>query len=418
MSDIPKELCVLPWVHQATLTDGSVIPCCIAKNDYELNLNETSLKDAWNSDYMKRLRLQMLQGQKVPSCQHCYVEEANGYRSHRVTEWTAWQNKLGNDEIQRRIKATDSSGFLDAPPVSIDLRIGNTCNLQCVMCRPQDSSKWMALAQKIADTFEDPELKGEWFFKSQIDLTRFKWYQKPEALEGVKELLPYMREMIIGGGEPMLLEEQRWLIEECVRTGAAKNIHLRYHTNGTILPESMFELWKHFGRVELFLSIDSLAEKNHYMRYPAQWSAIESNIRRLEACEFPNIQVMILLSVHVMSLFHLTDFAQWIEDQNFKKVTHGYNGYFHPGVVHYPPYLSVQVYPEDLKKVVTEKIRAFESRSRKPSNKIEGVLGLMNAADMSHRLVTTREYIRRLDQARSTRFDQVFPELNEYLRIY
>lgn len=414
---ISETFCALPFTHLATHTDGSAILCCVAKNEQRLNLNDQTLQAAWNSDYLRSARLKMLKGEKVSACTHCYAEEKNGYRSHRVTENRVWKERFGRDFVLDRVRNTLSDGRLKEDIVAIDLRLGNTCNLQCVMCRPQDSSRWTALAKKIAETAETSEIRSEWAHKSKINQSRFEWYKDPAFWTDLEAMLPSMREIIVGGGEPMLLEEHRRLVEACVRTGAAKNIQIRYHTNGTLLDKSLFDLWKEFKLVEVFISLDCWGEKNNYMRYPANWEAISNNLKCLDEDSPESVKVMLLCSVHLMNMFYLDEYAQWVEDQNFRKVTKGFNGYFHPGVVHYPPYLSIQNYPSELKKVITEKLVAFENRSRKKSNKIQGIINLMNEVDHSSRLNQTRDYIRRLDAERGTSFSNTFPELNRFLEI-
>jgi wyosine [tRNA(Phe)-imidazoG37] synthetase (radical SAM superfamily) len=414
---ISDTFCALPFTHLATHTDGSAILCCVAKNEQRLNLNDQTLQAAWNSDYLRSARLKMLRGEKVSACTHCYAEEKNGYRSHRVTENRVWKERFGRDFVLDRVQKTQSDGRLNEDIVAIDLRLGNTCNLQCVMCRPQDSSRWTALAKKIAETAETAEIRSEWAHKSKINQSRFEWYKDPAFWTDLEAMLPSMREIIVGGGEPMLLEEHRRLVEACVRTGAAKNIQIRYHTNGTLLDKSLFDLWKEFKLVEVFISLDCWGEKNNYMRYPANWEAISANLKCLDDDSPESVKVMLLCSVHLMNMFYLDEYAQWVEDQNFRKVTKGFNGYFHPGVVHYPPYLSIQNYPSELKKIITDKLVAFEDRSRKKSNKIQGIINLMNEADHSSRLNQTRDYIRRLDAERGTSFSKTFPELNRFLEI-
>ncbi len=415
---ISPTFCVLPFTHLATHTDGSTILCCVAKNENILNLNDQSLHSAWNSEYLKSARLKMLRGERVTACTHCYTEEKNGYRSHRITENRVWKERFGREFLLNRIRTLKKDGTLSGDLVAVDLRLGNTCNLQCVMCRPQDSSRWTTLAKRIASSAETQEVRDEWAHKSQINQSRFEWYKDPSFWTDLESMLPNMREIIIGGGEPMLLDETKRLVEACVRTGAAKNIQIRYHTNGTILDKTLFRYWSEFKLVEVFVSLDCWGEKNNYMRYPANWNSIETNLKCLDEESPESVKVMILCSVHLMNMFYLAEYSQWIEDQNFKKVTKGFNGYFHPGVVHYPPYLSIQNYPAALKQTVTEKLNKFEERSKKKSNKIQGVINLMNEADHSSRLAQTRDYIRRLDSERGTSFAATFPELNDYLKVY
>ena len=86
-------------------------------------------------------------------------------------------------------------------------------------------------------------------------------------------------------------------------------------------------------------------------------------------------------------------------------------------MVHYPPHLSIQNYPRELKEEITKRLLAFEERSKKKSNKIQGIINLMNEVDHSSRLPQTRDYIRRLDAERGTDFAKIFPELNRYLEV-
>ena len=43
----------------------------------------------------------------------------------------------------------------------IDLRLGNTCNMQCVMCQPRESSRWLPTARRLSELCQDPELKAD-----------------------------------------------------------------------------------------------------------------------------------------------------------------------------------------------------------------------------------------------------------------
>ena len=56
MLQISKTFCAYPWDHLATLTNGDIIPCCVAKSSGELNLKDTSFQQAWNSKQFKKIR--------------------------------------------------------------------------------------------------------------------------------------------------------------------------------------------------------------------------------------------------------------------------------------------------------------------------------------------------------------------------
>src|SRR5690606_27218680 len=108
--------------------------------------------------------------------------------------------------------------------------------------------------KKLAETLQSPDLVNEWKVKSKIDVNKFEWYKNPGFWEDLKELLPDMKEIIIAGGEPLLVGESLEFLDHCTKTGYSQNINLRYHTNASILPDEYIELWQHFQKVELFFS--------------------------------------------------------------------------------------------------------------------------------------------------------------------
>lgn len=412
-----ETFCPLPWVHQATYSDGSIILCCVAEKTSTHNLNRGSLKEAFHSQDWNQVRRQMLDGEQPAACKRCWEEEKSGYRSHRVTEMQVWRERIGEDGLRRLREETEADGRINLMPRSLDLRLGNTCNLQCVMCRPQDSSKWVGLAKRLAEDLQSPELIGEMKHKLSLDQNDFEWQNGAAFWDELGDQLPHLDEMIIGGGEPMLLEPHFRFLERCVSSGHASKIQLRYHTNLTILPKEILSLWQEFKLVEVFASIDALMDKNHYVRHPAKWDDIERNLRLLDTLSYAKVRTMILCSVHLLTLFHLDQFLDWLQGQNFKTVTRGYNGLIHPGIVLFPEYLSVQTYPAHVKNIVSDKILAFERRSRKPSHKIQGVLNYMFERDQSARLPQALAYIKSLDRVRGTSFERTFPDLAELLGV-
>ena len=75
---------MFPWVHLNTTPKGDIYPCC--SNDYSkpfANTRDSSLKEAFNNDKMKQLRLDMLNERKNPICNFCYRHEEAGPHSFR-----------------------------------------------------------------------------------------------------------------------------------------------------------------------------------------------------------------------------------------------------------------------------------------------------------------------------------------------
>ena len=148
-----KTFCPLPWIHIATRPNGDVRVCCTANASgagvvdikdaglvKDMNLKTHSIEEIWNSEFMRNTRLQMLSEEIPRSCTKCFEEEQKGIKSKRNWETDVWKERL---DIQSIVDQTKADGSL---PVSIpyfDLRLGNMCQLKCIMCSPHDSSSWI-----------------------------------------------------------------------------------------------------------------------------------------------------------------------------------------------------------------------------------------------------------------------------------
>lgn len=420
---LKKNFCILPFIHSATLTDGGVPLCCVSSNESKVNLNKDSLHQCWNSDYLKSVRLKMLANQPVNSCQRCYEEEKNGYRSHRVTENQHWKNKLGEERLLEIISKVDERGQTTEQLMAIDLRLGNTCNLQCVMCQPRESSKWKIATPSFIKELNQPHLISEWQHKSHIQSEKFEWYKNPYFWDQLREHLPMLREIIMGGGEPMLIKEHLNFIKACVESGDSTHIHLRYHTNMTLIPEDIVPYWEKFEKVEFFASIDGYSQVNDYVRYPSKWNVIEKNIRLIDSLP-DNILLRFLYSVHALNVHHLPEFLRWIKSQEFKKERHfkqdtkspGIQNFVHPGIVHWPLYLSIKGLPRLYKEMVTNSWNTVRKEfSEESFSKYEGIMNFMNSADESSHVPQLADYISALDKTRKTSIYDIAPDLAQAL---
>ena len=345
-----ETFCVLPWIHTATYTDGTALLCCVASPNSGLNLNYNNINEVKNSDYFKNARKSLLSGEKFPACSVCWREESVGVKSHRDNENRLWDSLLTKELVDEIVKNTHEDGTIDNDLFTLDFRLGNTCNLTCIMCRPQDSSKWINEAKQLSNDLKT-DAKWDWKHKSEIDLNKFEWYKRQEFLEDFYESCGNMRLMIFAGGEPLLIKEHKEMIKEMVKRGHAPNIQVNYHTNATIYDPELMELWKHFKKVELFLSIDGIDKVTEYVRYPSNFSVIENNLRMYDDNAPDNMSFKVLYTVQALNIFYLPEFADWLDSQNYKKiiVRRKHETIFHTGVLWGPNYLSTKILPPHVK---------------------------------------------------------------------
>ena len=373
--------CIRPFMQLATRTYGEVLPCCVGKNYKTVQLNRNTLSEVWNSHELNEMRRKMLSDKPVDLCKICYDEEKSGIASHRIRSNENWDKIINKKDV---LKKTSSSGAYKGPVLSLDLRIGNTCNLACTMCSPNESSLWIRQMEQLQKNMSYFDLKKpirslSSYLSSQVSTSRLplmKWHEREDLWEDLKIQLSHLKEIVMGGGEPFLIPSQEKIINYCIEKNYAKNIELYYHTNGTLIKPEFFEKWKHFKKVMLFISLDGVGERNRYIRYPSEWDQLVKNIKLVDEESPDNVESMILSTIQIKNMYYLPELCEWVKSQNFKKVQAYYDDLIYTGLVHEPPYLSIQIYPKFVKDKITKNFSRADKALRVKSQSFSRSCGL------------------------------------------
>ena len=441
--------CVLPWTHLATRPNGDMRLCCSAnasgagqdhtvglvknENGIPANFGRETPMAAWNNDYMKSVRTTMLEGKIPASCSKCFQEESKGVVSKRI--WETEDGIQQGIDLEDLIKQTNKDGSVPEKLTYLDLRLGHTCNLRCVMCSPHDSSQWISDHKKVFPLFTDSKVK------SQMQWNSFtfnnKWHENPDFWKEIYAQIPNLKQVYFAGGEPLAIKEHRQFLEEIIQQGYADNILIRYNTNGTLIDGDIINLWTHFKKVKVGFSIDDTGNRNHYIRYPADWATLEKNLKRLDDTP-DNIHVSIATAIQILNIKTLPEMARWKISQNFRKVnltnvTGGIQaggGILNMHLLYIPTFLSIKVLPKKDKQEVREKFQELKNwlweNYRQDEDfweinpygwkRWEAVLDFMDSEDQSDQLPAFREYIEKLELVRKTNFAETFPDLAHLLK--
>jgi len=142
-------------------------------------------------------------------------------------------------------------------PKQITFKLNYVCNLACVTCGPELSSKWRV----------EKKIKGGTLSTDKDYLRNTIRNINLENLETVH----------IFGGEPFLTDTHEVILEEL--TPFAKNITVWYDTNGTVLPsQRVMDLWEPFHLIRLKFSIDGIGDSFNYLRWPGDWPSTQDKI--------------------------------------------------------------------------------------------------------------------------------------------
>ncbi len=332
------KFCVLPWVSLETSPIGTTRPCCLAEDEIKdeggnkYSLMTTDLNVVHNSEYMRKLRQEFLDGKKPQTCRKCWNEERSGRTSKRMHTINRLEHIV-----------TDTEWTADAKPlVFIDFKLGNICNLKCRICGSWSSSTFAAEEVRFEgkDSFHYQMLKdGAWPRRNQ----RF-W-------QDIDSLMDQVRYLEFTGGEPFMIQEHFDLLQRMVDNGIASNVEIHYNTNGTHYPENAEEIWKHFKTVEVAFSIDDVNERFEYQRANAIWSEVNTNMDRFEQLRERNIniQLQVCSTVNVFNVMYLEGLANWIDKRSFDFV--------YWNMLHEAYYHSVGTLPERAKQIAIERLQ-------------------------------------------------------------
>jgi len=249
----------------------------------------TKIQDLWNSEKLIEIRRLNLKNQ-LPNdfCKACVNSEKNGNTSRRI-------------ETQEFYQGWDTSKKLR----SLDIKLGNLCNLKCTICGPSSSTSWIPDAKKLGINVDTNLFYNKNYNNTlQLDI---------DDVEVIKDL-----EMIkFWGGEPLLNENHAKILEFLDQHQILKNCRIIYNTNATCtVSDRVLELWSRAKLVELYFSIDDIGDRFNYQRYGANWNQVVKNLNWFYHRLPSNHLMYVMTTVSYLNLWYLHELVEW-KDKNF-----------------------------------------------------------------------------------------------------
>lgn len=291
----------------AYIINNKVRPCCWYDRKAVDNRIETlaDMKDVFYSTEFDKIRA----NKEMPdACRKCKFHEEAGGKSHRHM----WSERYEDDDIPRL--------------EDLDIYMGNLCNLACVSCSSQNSTKWIAEEIKVFGSAQNPK---------QDDVLTDITYDLAKDLKRIK----------VAGGEAMLMPSFRKFLEQLIEFDVAKNITLVNITNCTVSLDSWKELFSEFKEVQFILSIDAIGELSNYMRYHSNWDNLVENIKQYK--DF-GIKCEVNCTVSILNVYHLPDLLEWFDGKIFFRV------------LDYPERLSIENLKFQDRDTVIERLEKYD----------------------------------------------------------
>ena len=365
--------CVAPFVNLSTTNNGKVRLCCQSKTLDKLHVNKHSLDEIWQGEAYTRIRNQFLNNEWPDECVICKNNEDKNIQSRRDFENKKWTH------IEKKPYPTHAVDF----PWAVDLRLGNLCNLKCIMCTPDNSNTWY-------DEYENFEHLQ--FFKKDENV---RWPFHTSFLDNYETWVSKVRVLYFSGGEPLLIKKHRQIIEFLIEQDLAKNIILWYDTNGTYIDQEWIDMWSHFEVVNLSLSFDGGKEVNEYIRHPINHDDLLTNYKLL-ANRPSNIKVKLQIAVGALNIFELDSIEQYSKQFNFSIS-------FNISIVFWPNFMTLEALPQSIIDQAAEKYKNHHNSRIKNMTK--------NLIHDPIKLKELKEYLIKIDELRGLDHEKIFKHL-------
>jgi len=225
------------------------------------NLDESLFVPSTGNDAFAEIKQQQLEGEWPSACYRCWKEELNGGQSERLRAFAELpQDKFDNFVADQRINEFE-----------FRVKFSNLCSLACRSCAAEESSTFSKITNSpVSELFEADISNNDVHW--QFITTRI-----PELMKKAEHFFVHFI-----GGETLIQPGMIKLLTWMVRTKLAADVNIRLTTAITATPSTaLMELLGKFRSVNINLSIDSVGENYQYVRWPAKFAKIESNLETL-----------------------------------------------------------------------------------------------------------------------------------------
>lgn len=352
MSTNPK-MCPMPFTSMHIDPDGRIKICCADNPDTipadskgrPYNVTTHKLSDFWNSEYVRSVRREFIDGGQPKSCNECWKVEVIGENSSSVR--TAAINRMTghNYDYQKVIANCDEKGRVNELPVDYQTMAGNLCNLACKMCGPDYSTNFSKFFKsKNFETiksikFGDNSLYKEHKFIERSYGVSYDWPKTLGLSEIFSEYIDDVKQIFITGGEPTIVAENIDFLKELNKRPNANKITIQIATNCTNVNKSLLSSLENFKSIQFHCSIDGMNEVAEIQRTYSNWSYIEKNLKMLHEWTLKNNnRGMYFHSVITcLNLHHMEYFWNYVRE-NFKGVNYSY-------YVTIAPHFGIEIIP-------------------------------------------------------------------------
>ena len=355
-----KVFCDKPFNHNYIHPNGKMRLCCTTvqdlptDNNYNLfDANKHSINDYWNSNRMKEIRRKMIAGEKIRDCERCYKQEEQGAESLRSTQG-----------MNKYIVGTLPDGTYQESANSMQIQLGNICNLKCKMCSQMYSHMHGMETRDIGE--QDPKWL-HWVKEQGANVNNWtnelgikqEWYKNKEfKLKMFEHISKNITQLNVIGGEPTLIPEFYELFEYCDQQGTLGSKNVTIVTNLTNTNPRLTKWLPKLKEWTIWASVDGVGERTEYIRYPSNWNKILESLEFYRKLLGDNGKITLSPAIQLLNIDQLDDIAKWWLDWCGGELNDRY-GFTWLATVWYPLICNPSMAPREWRLNVADKLSKY-----------------------------------------------------------
>jgi sulfatase maturation enzyme AslB (radical SAM superfamily) len=246
-------------------TSGEIKLCC--NSNQSLDFESSSYGSALNGNKAKEIQFSLNTNQQHPNCQRCWKEQEQTNYSYRHAYNSMYPEfaQVGSVELK-----------------TIHIQNDNTCNLACVYCGPEFSSKWAQIRGK-KEIFRQP------MFFSDHNLAK-------------------LHTVTLAGGEPSLIKSNVDLLARLFEVNPDCQVII--NTNLSNIDSNLvFEKFFKFKNSTVIASFEDVESRYEYIRDGSTWEKFSKNFASI-VNRVRTVQAsMILFPLSIGGIHNAIDFA-------------------------------------------------------------------------------------------------------------
>lgn len=448
MSDVEKQsgsdtMCLAKWLQSTVYLMNGHTHSCHHPSAHKIPIEEIKKKPSalHNTEFKIAVRKEMLAGDRPKECQYCWnVEDLPGKHMSDRTYKSSWS--WAYPHLQKVIESREGG---DIAPSYLEVAFDNTCNLKCMYCTPDISSKWMEEIKQHGSYTGTTYNVGniEWLAKiGKMPIPQREENPYVDAFwEWWPELYQNLHTFRITGGEP-LMSKNTWRILEEIKNNPRKDLVLAINTNMQVPKELLDKFIYYYNAIkphvkefDVFTSCEAAGPQAEYIRYGLNYDSFLFNCRKFLSETGDDSRLHFMITFNMLSL---SSFKEFLSDVWTLRTEYNLNDAMNrlPMMISYlrwPQFQDVRVAPLEVKQKYLAEITEYVAF--RMVNTTENSIGRFYLEEMDQierlgeymmeplepeylkqQMKDVSSFYQEYDRRRTVNFAATFPELNDFYK--